>query len=82
MTIFSRSAGPLQGVFAGDSSVPLACLDAQCKAYRAARVAPRRGGRYGRGDEVSEAIVFIASDAPRDITGQNLRVAGGITRSV
>lgn len=80
MTIFSRSAGPLQGVFAGDSSVPLACLDTQCKAYRAARVAPRRG--YGRGDEVSEAIVFIASDAPRDITGQNLRVAGGITRSV
>lgn len=43
---------------------------------------PGEGGRYGQGDEVSEAIVFIASDAPRDITGENLRVAGGITRSV
>lgn len=39
-------------------------------------------GRYGRVDEVSELIEFLASDKSSYITGQNIRVDGGITRSV
>jgi NAD(P)-dependent dehydrogenase (short-subunit alcohol dehydrogenase family) len=38
--------------------------------------------RYGRVEEISEVIAFLASDAAGYITGQNLRVDGGITRSV
>ncbi len=39
-------------------------------------------GRYGRVDEVSELIAFLASDRSSYITGQNIRIDGGITRSV
>jgi NAD(P)-dependent dehydrogenase (short-subunit alcohol dehydrogenase family) len=39
-------------------------------------------GRYGRAEEVSETIAFLASDKASYITGQNIRVDGGITRSV
>jgi NAD(P)-dependent dehydrogenase (short-subunit alcohol dehydrogenase family) len=39
-------------------------------------------GRYGRTDEVSALISFLASDAAGYITGQNLRVDGGLTRHV
>jgi NAD(P)-dependent dehydrogenase (short-subunit alcohol dehydrogenase family) len=39
-------------------------------------------GRYGRTDEVSALIGFLASDAAAYITGQNLRIDGGITRHV
>jgi NAD(P)-dependent dehydrogenase (short-subunit alcohol dehydrogenase family) len=39
-------------------------------------------GRYGRMEEVSETIAFLASPRGGYITGQNLRVDGGITRSV
>lgn len=38
--------------------------------------------RYGRTDEVSAVIGFLASDGAGYITGQNIRVDGGITRSV
>jgi len=39
-------------------------------------------GRYGQVAEVSELIAFLASDKASYITGQNIRVDGGITRSV
>lgn len=39
-------------------------------------------GRYGRVKEVSELIAFLASEKSSYITGQNIRVDGGITRSV
>lgn len=38
--------------------------------------------RYGKTDEVSAVIAFLASEGAGYITGQNIRVDGGITRSV
>jgi NAD(P)-dependent dehydrogenase (short-subunit alcohol dehydrogenase family) len=38
--------------------------------------------RYGQVSEISETIAFLASDKSSYITGQNIRVDGGITRSV
>ena len=39
-------------------------------------------GRYGRAEEVAATISFLASDGAGYITGQNIRVDGGVTRSV
>jgi NAD(P)-dependent dehydrogenase (short-subunit alcohol dehydrogenase family) len=39
-------------------------------------------GRYGRIEEIAAVVAFLASDGAGYITGQNLRVDGGITRSV
>jgi NAD(P)-dependent dehydrogenase (short-subunit alcohol dehydrogenase family) len=39
-------------------------------------------GRYGQSDEVAELIAFLASDKSAYITGQNIRIDGGLTRSV
>jgi len=38
--------------------------------------------RYGKTHEISDVVAFLASDGAAYITGQNLRVDGGITRSV
>ena len=38
--------------------------------------------RYGKTEEIAETIAFLASDGAAYITGQNIRVDGGITRSV
>ena len=38
--------------------------------------------RYGKSEEVAATIAFLASDGAGYITGQNIRVDGGITRSV
>lgn len=39
-------------------------------------------GRYGKSSEIAAVIGFLASEGGGYITGQNLRVDGGITRSV
>ena len=46
------------------------------------RVARIPAGRYARVAEVSEVIAFLASDKSSYITGQNIRVDGGLTASV
>ena len=46
------------------------------------RVARIPAGRYAKVRELSETIAFLATDASSYITGQNLRVDGGLTRSV
>jgi NAD(P)-dependent dehydrogenase (short-subunit alcohol dehydrogenase family) len=38
--------------------------------------------RYGRANEVAATIAFLASEGAGYITGQNIRVDGGLTRSV
>jgi NAD(P)-dependent dehydrogenase (short-subunit alcohol dehydrogenase family) len=39
-------------------------------------------GRYGKAEEIAATVAFLASEGGGYITGQNLRVDGGITRSV
>jgi len=39
-------------------------------------------GRYGRAAEVADTVAFLVSDRAGYITGQNIRVDGGITRSI
>ena len=38
--------------------------------------------RYGKTEEIADVVAFLASDGAGYITGQNIRVDGGITRSV
>lgn len=38
--------------------------------------------RYGSSEEIAATVAFLASDGAAYITGQNLRVDGGLTRSV
>ncbi|TWG92450.1 NAD(P)-dependent dehydrogenase (short-subunit alcohol dehydrogenase family) [Mesorhizobium sp. J18] len=49
------------------------------KEERRSRIPMRR---YGTSEEVAELISFLASDRSGYITGQNIRIDGGITRSV
>lgn len=39
-------------------------------------------GRYGRAEEVSSMVSWLASDNAAYVTGQNFRIDGGLTRSV
>jgi NAD(P)-dependent dehydrogenase (short-subunit alcohol dehydrogenase family) len=39
-------------------------------------------GRYGKAEEVSALISYLASDAAAYVIGQNIRIDGGLTRSV
>lgn len=47
-----------------------------------ARLARIPAGRYARVEELSSVIAFLASPASSYVTGQNLRVDGGLTSSV
>ena len=38
--------------------------------------------RYGTSEEIAATIAFLLSDGAAYITGQNIRVDGGVTRSV
>ena len=38
--------------------------------------------RYGRSEEIAATVAFLASEGAGYITGQNIRVDGGLTRSV
>ncbi|AVH41433.1 SDR family oxidoreductase [Agrobacterium tumefaciens] len=38
--------------------------------------------RYGKSEEIAATVAFLASDGAGYITGQNIRVDGGLTRSV
>ena len=39
-------------------------------------------GRYGKAEEFAATVAFLATEGAGYITGQNLRVDGGVTRSV
>jgi NAD(P)-dependent dehydrogenase (short-subunit alcohol dehydrogenase family) len=38
--------------------------------------------RYGSTEEIAATVAFLASEGAAYITGQNIRVDGGLTRSV
>jgi NAD(P)-dependent dehydrogenase (short-subunit alcohol dehydrogenase family) len=38
--------------------------------------------RYGRSEEVAATIAFLCSEGAAYITGQNIKVDGGLTRAV
>ncbi|KJV07255.1 hypothetical protein VZ95_20135 [Elstera litoralis] len=38
--------------------------------------------RYGTADEIAATVAFLASDGAGYITGQNIRVDGGLMRGV
>ena len=38
--------------------------------------------RYGTSEEIAATVAFLASDGAAYITGQNIRVDGGVTRDV
>lgn len=46
------------------------------------RVARIPAGRYAKVQELSNVIAFLAGDGASYVTGQNIRVDGGLTRSV
>ncbi|MEG1454692.1 MAG: SDR family oxidoreductase, partial [Comamonas sp.] len=38
--------------------------------------------RYGKAEEIAATVAFLLSDGAGYITGQNIRVDGGLSRSV
>lgn len=46
------------------------------------RISRIPAGRYARAEELSEVVAFLVSEKSSYVTGQNLRVDGGLTHSV
>ena len=55
-------------------------IDSLPKTEERANSVPMR--RYGTSEEIAATIAFLASDGAAYITGQNIRVDGGLMRSV
>ena len=55
-------------------------IDSLPKTHERAASVPMK--RYGTMDEIAATVAFLASDGAAYITGQNLRVDGGLMRSV
>jgi 3-oxoacyl-[acyl-carrier protein] reductase len=53
--------------------------DEEAHRHQAARIPTRRSGTP---EDIADAVVFLASDAARQINGQTLVVDGGLTKSV
>jgi NAD(P)-dependent dehydrogenase (short-subunit alcohol dehydrogenase family) len=62
------AAGPVDVPIAGDAGERLAA---------ATERAPLRIGRWGRTEDIGEAVAYLLSDRAGFITGETLRVAGG-----
>ncbi len=61
------------------------CGRAQSDSFKSCMCGPGRSipmGRYGKVAEVAELVALLASERGGYITGQNIRVDGGITRAV
>ncbi len=39
-------------------------------------------GRYGKTEEIAATVAFLLSDGAGYLTGQNIRVDGGVTRAI
>ncbi len=68
------SPGPTDTGIVAKMGIPPEQLDA----FTAGMAAAIPLGRFGQPDEVAEAVLFLASDASRFVTGVNLRVDGGM----
>jgi NAD(P)-dependent dehydrogenase (short-subunit alcohol dehydrogenase family) len=55
-------------------------IDSLPQADERRRAVPMK--RYGTSAEIAATIAFLASDGAGYITGQNIRVDGGLTRAV
>ena len=58
--------------------VETAMTDALPAAVREQMLADIPAGRFGRGDEIAAAVVYLASDEAAYVTGQVLNVSGGL----
>jgi NAD(P)-dependent dehydrogenase (short-subunit alcohol dehydrogenase family) len=57
-------------------------LEKEMPDYFASNLARQPAGRFGRSEEVADAVAFLASARASWITGVNLAVDGGFTRNV
>jgi NAD(P)-dependent dehydrogenase (short-subunit alcohol dehydrogenase family) len=53
--------------------------DEEAMRHQAARIPTRRSGTP---EDIADAVIFLASDAARQVNGQTLVVDGGLTKSV